>query len=174
MNLEGARLVCNQIGVDDKQFYQAISTFKGAARRLELVVKNDYVTIFKDFAHSPSKLKATTQAVKEQFGNRKVIACMELHTFSSLNANFLDEYASAMDAADTAIVFFNPHTIAHKKLAAISADQVKHAFKRSDLMVFDDSKILENYLKNLNFKNEVLLMMTSGTFDGMDLKSLAN
>ena len=171
MNLEGARLVCNQIGVNDEQFYQAISTFKGAARRLELVVKNDHVTIFKDFAHSPSKLKATTQAVKEQFGNRKVIACMELHTFSSLNANFLDEYAGAMDAADTAIVFFNPHTIAHKKLAAISADQVKQAFKRSDLLVFDDSKTLENYLKNLNFKNDVLLMMSSGTFDGMDLKA---
>jgi UDP-N-acetylmuramate: L-alanyl-gamma-D-glutamyl-meso-diaminopimelate ligase len=174
MNLEGARLVCNQIGVNDEQFYQAISTFNGAARRLELVVKNDHITIFKDFAHSPSKLKATTQAVKEQFGNRRVIACMELHTFSSLNANFLDEYAGAMDAADTAIVFFNPHTIAHKKLDAISADQVKQAFKRSDLLVFDDSKTLENYLKNLNFKNDVLLMMSSGTFDGMDLKSLAN
>jgi UDP-N-acetylmuramate: L-alanyl-gamma-D-glutamyl-meso-diaminopimelate ligase len=173
MNLEGARLVCNQIGVNDEQFYKAISTFKGAARRLELVIKNDHVTIFKDFAHSPSKLKATTQAVKEQFGNRKVIACMELHTFSSLNANFLDEYAGAIDAADTAIVFFNPQTISHKKLAAISADQVKQAFKRSDLMVFDDSKTLENYLKNLNFKNDVLLMMSSGTFDGMDLKSLA-
>jgi UDP-N-acetylmuramate: L-alanyl-gamma-D-glutamyl-meso-diaminopimelate ligase len=173
MNLEGARLVCNQIGVNDEQFYQAISTFKGAARRLELVVKNDYVTIFKDFAHSPSKLKATTQAVKEQFGNRKVIACMELHTFSSLNANFLDEYAGAMDAADTAIVFFNPHTISHKKLAAISADQVKQAFKRNDLIVFDDSKTLENYLKNLKFNNDVLLMMSSGTFDGMDLKALA-
>jgi UDP-N-acetylmuramate: L-alanyl-gamma-D-glutamyl-meso-diaminopimelate ligase len=171
MNLEGARLVCNQIGVNDEQFYQAISTFKGAARRLELVVKNDHVTIFKDFAHSPSKLKATTQAVKEQFGNRKVIACMELHTFSSLNANFLDEYAGAMDAADTAIVFFNPHTIAHKKLDAISADQVKQAFKRNDLIVYDDSKTLENYLKNLEFNNDVLLMMSSGTFDGMDLKA---
>lgn len=173
MNLEGARLVCNQIGVNDEQFYQAISSFKGAARRLELVVKNDQVTIFKDFAHSPSKLKATTQAVKEQFGNRKVIACMELHTFSSLNANFLDEYAGAINAADTAIVFFNPHTIAHKKLDAISADQVKQAFKRNDLIVFDESKKLENYLKMLKFNNDVLLMMSSGTFDGMDLKALA-
>src|ERR1035437_4321590 len=128
MNLNGARLACNQIGVTDEQFYLAIQTFTGAAKRLEVVKKNDVTAVYKDFAHSPSKLKATTQAVKKQFPDRKLIACMELHTFSSLNENFLKEYGGSMALADEAIVYFNPHTIEHKKLKPITEEQVKQAF----------------------------------------------
>jgi UDP-N-acetylmuramate: L-alanyl-gamma-D-glutamyl-meso-diaminopimelate ligase len=173
MNLNGARLVCNKIGIHDEQFYEAIQSFKGAAKRLELVYRNDHFNFYKDFAHSPSKLKATTQAVKEQFTNRKVIACMELHTFSSLNENFLREYNGAMDTADEAIVYFNPHTIAHKKLKEITPEQVHQAFNRKDLKVMIKSSDVTDYLKSINWKDKVLLMMSSGNFDGVDFNALA-
>ena len=170
LNLEGARLMCNQVGVGDELFYKSIATFKGAARRLELIGNSDQVRVYKDFAHSPSKLMATTKAVKQQFQNRKVIACMELHTFSSLNAEFLDHYKDSMNEADIAIVYYNPQTIAHKKLAPITHDQVKKAFAREDLLVMSDSAELKNYLKNFPFQNDVLLLMSSGTFDGLDFR----
>ena len=168
MNLTGARYVCNAIGVNDDQFDAAIQSFGGAARRLELVSKRDTFNCYKDFAHSPSKLKATTSAVKKQFPNRKVVACMELHTFSSLTAEFLKEYNGAMDAADEAYVYFNPHTIAHKKLSPITIEQVKSAFARPDIKVSTDSKQLVAELQSKNWNNSVLLFMTSGNFDGMD------
>jgi UDP-N-acetylmuramate: L-alanyl-gamma-D-glutamyl-meso-diaminopimelate ligase len=173
MNIKGAQLICEQIGINADDFYGAIQTFKGAAKRLELVHQQDGFHFYKDFAHSPSKLKATTQAVKQQFTNRKTIACMELHTFSSLNEAFLNEYNGAMDAADEAIVYFNPHTIAHKKLKDITVEQVLQAFNRSDLKVFTESKTVTDYLKNHRWKNKVLLMMSSGNFDGIDFKLLA-
>ena len=173
MNLNGARLVCNQIGVTDQMFYEAIQTFKGASNRLELLFKNDNTTIFRDFAHSPSKLKATTAAVKEQYPNRKLIACMELHTFSSLNENFLAEYKGAMDKADVAIVYYNPHTIEHKKLKPITTEQVKNAFARNDLQVFTNSQELMNTLKTESFHNTNLLLMSSGNYDGVDVKNIA-
>lgn len=172
MNLNGARLVCNQLNITDAQFYEAIQSFKGASKRLELVKKNDKTAIYKDFAHSPSKLKATTEAVKAQFPNRKLIACMELHTFSSLNEEFLNQYKGSMDLADEAIVYFNPHTIAHKKLKPITEEQVKKAFANDQLKVYTDSKILLSDLLNMNFKNKNLLMMSSGNFDGIDFKEL--
>jgi UDP-N-acetylmuramate: L-alanyl-gamma-D-glutamyl-meso-diaminopimelate ligase len=174
MNLNGARLVCAKIGISGKQFVEAIKSFKGAAKRLELVYKNPDFNFYKDFAHSPSKLKATTNAVKEQFTNRKVIACMELHTFSSLTEEFLKEYKGAMDLADEAIVYFNPHTIAHKKLKEITTDQVMQAFNRKDLKVFTKSEDVTSYLKSLHWKNKVLLMMSSGNFDGVDFNMLAS
>lgn len=173
MNLNGARLVCNQIGVTDEMFYEAIRSFKGASNRLELLFKNNNTTIFRDFAHSPSKLKATTAAVKEQYPNRKLIACMELHTFSSLNENFLAEYKGAMDKADVAIVYYNPHTIEHKKLKPITPEQVKQAFARNDLQIFTNSSQLLNTLKTLNFNNTNLLLMSSGNYDGVDVKNIA-
>lgn len=173
MNLNGARLVCNELGLSDEQFYDAIQTFKGAAKRLELVSKTDNFSFFKDFAHSPSKLKATTQAVKQQFKDRKTLACMELHTFSSLNENFLKEYNGAMNDADEAIVYFNPHTIAHKKLKPITEEQVLNYFNRQDLKVFTNSDELKNYLKSKSLKNHVLLMMSSGNFDGIDFNELS-
>ena len=173
MNLNGARLVCNKLGLNDSQFYDAIQTFTGAAKRLELVSKTNEFSFYKDFAHSPSKLKATTQATKQQFTNRKILACMELHTFSSLNETFLAEYDGAMNDADEAIVYFNPHTIAHKKLKPITEEQVLNYFNRKDLKVFTDSNILVTYLKTKSLKNHVLLMMSSGNFDGIDFKQLS-
>jgi len=173
MNLNGARLVSNKIGVSDENFYKAISSFKGAARRLELIDRNDSIAIYKDFAHSPSKLKATIQAVKQQFAKRKIIACMELHTFSSLNENFLIQYRDSMNDADEAIVYYNPHTIEHKKLKPISGEQVKEAFGKKDLKTFINSSEMKNHLLETKKENSVLLMMSSGNFDGIDLKKLA-
>ncbi len=174
MNLTGARYVCNAIGITDEQFDAAIQSFKGAARRLELVLKKDSFNCYKDFAHSPSKLKATTAAVKQQFPDRHVVACMELHTFSSLTAEFLKEYNGAMNTADEAYVYFNPHTIAHKKLPPISIEQVREAFARTDLKVSTDSAALMNELRTKNWNNSVLLFMTSGNFDGVDFAEVAN
>ena len=172
MNLNGARLVCNKVGISDEQFFAGIQSFKGAAKRLELVYKTENFNFYKDFAHSPSKLKATTNAVKEQFKDRTVIACMELHTFSSLNQNFLNEYNGAMNLADEAIVYFNPHTIEHKKLKEITVEQVHKAFNRDDLKVFTKSTDLVEYLTSIHWQNKVLLMMSSGNFDGIDFKDL--
>lgn len=174
LNLNGARLVCGKLGLSDAQFYEAIQSFKGAARRLELVYKDENFAFYKDFAHSPSKLKATTQAVKQQFGQRHIVACMELHTFSSLNETFLAEYKGAMNDADEAIVYFNPHTIAHKKLKPITEQQVFDYFGRKDLKVFTDSQSLQDYLKAKSLKHNVLLMMSSGNFDGIDFKHLSS
>lgn len=173
MNLNGAKLVCNKIGISDEQFYAAIQSFKGAAKRLELVHKTDSFNFYKDFAHSPSKLKATTNAVKQQFKDRKIIACMELHTFSSLNEDFLMQYKDSMNLADEAIVYFNPHTIAHKKLKEITPEQVHSCFHRKDLKVFTESAKLTDYLKSKHLTNSVLLMMSSGNFDGVDFSKLA-
>lgn len=173
MNLTGARYVCNAIGITNEQFDAAIQSFKGAARRLELVLKKDSFNCYKDFAHSPSKLKATTAAVKQQFPDRHVVACMELHTFSSLTAEFLKEYNGAMNTADEAYVYFNPHTIAHKKLPPITIEQVRAAFARPDLKVSTDSSALMNELKAKNWNNSVLLFMTSGNFDGVDFAEVA-
>jgi UDP-N-acetylmuramate: L-alanyl-gamma-D-glutamyl-meso-diaminopimelate ligase len=173
LNLNAARLACNKLGLNDGKFYDAIQSFKGASKRLELVSKTENFAFYKDFAHSPSKLKATTQAVKQQFEGRKVLACMELHTFSSLNETFLAEYNGAMNDADEAIVYFNPHTIAHKKLKPITEEQVLNYFNRKDLKVFTDSNTLVTYLKSKSLKNHVLLMMSSGNFDGIDFKQLS-
>lgn len=173
MNLNAAKEACKQVGVAEEQFLNAIQTFKGAAKRLELVFKNNHFNFYKDFAHSPSKLKATTASVKEQFNNRKIIACMELHTFSSLNEAFLNEYKGSMNTADEAIVYYNPHTIAHKKLKEITIEQVSNAFDRQDLKVYTSSSELVSYLHSLNYANTVLLMMSSGNFDGIDFAKLA-
>ena len=168
-NMEGARLICNQLKISDEKFYEAIQSFKGAAKRLELIAKNDKTAIYKDFAHSPSKLKATTAAVKQQYPNRKLIACMELHTFSSLNKTFLKEYHNSMETADEAYVYFSKHTLEHKKLAAISPEEVKQAFGSKNITVYTDSKELFELLENKNWDNSVLLLMSSGNFDGINL-----
>ncbi|MGE0566449.1 MAG: UDP-N-acetylmuramate--L-alanine ligase [Bacteroidia bacterium] len=173
MNLMAAKEVCNLVGINDKAFYDAIGSFKGAAKRLEPVYRSANFSFFKDFAHSPSKLKATTQSVKKQFPDKKLIACMELHTFSSLNENFLNEYNGSMKEADEAIVYFNPKTIAHKKLKAISIDDVKKAFSDPRIIVFTESDELVKYLKMENWNNKVLLMMSSGNFDGIDFTALS-
>ncbi len=141
---------------------------------MELVYKNETFNFYKDFAHSPSKLKATTAAVRQQFDKRHIVACMELHTFSSLTEEFLNEYNGAMNTADEAIVYYNPHTIAHKKLKPITEEQVLKAFARKDLKVFTDSKAVTDYLKSKKWNDSVLLMMSSGNFDGVDFSKLAH
>lgn len=170
MNVNGARLVCRQVEISDEQFYAAIASFKGAEKRLELIVKNNSFTFYKDFAHSPSKVKATIEAVKKQFPERKLVAIFELHTFSSLNEEFLKEYQGTMEAADEAIVYFNPHTIEHKKLKAISAEQVKRSFGKKSLQVITESKRITEFIDSQQWQNANLLMMSSGTFDGLDFK----
>jgi len=174
MNINGARLVCNQLGLNDDQFYEAIQSFKGAAKRLELVKRNDVSAMYKDFAHSPSKLKATTQAVKKQFPERKLVACMELHTFSSLTDEFLKEYKSSMQLADVAIVYYYQHTIEHKKLKPITEEQVKNAFGGNNIHVITNSDQLIQELLKMNYDNKNLLMMSSGNFDGIDFKELGD
>jgi len=171
-NLNAAKLVCNELGVSNANFYKQIANFKGASMRLELVKRTNTSALYKDFAHSPSKLKATSSAMKKQFENRKLVACMELHTFSSLNDEFLAQYQGSMDTPDTAIVYFSPQAIAHKKLEPITKQQVHSAFNREDLLVFTDAKKLEDYLTTLNWNNQNLLMMSSGTFDGLNIKNL--
>ncbi|MDR2511452.1 MAG: Mur ligase domain-containing protein [Bacteroidales bacterium] len=166
-NVAAARVVCKKLGIADEEFFTAITSFKGASKRLELFHKTENFAVFKDFAHSPSKLKATISAVAEQYPERELVACLELHTFSSLTKEFLKEYKNTMDEADVAIVYFNPHTIAHKKLPPVTTDMVKNAFGRSDLLVFSDSKALEHHLKSLKKHQLNLLMMSSGNFDGI-------
>lgn len=172
-NIQAAHMVCRQLGVSDKDFYTAISEFRGAAKRLQIINETDNCTIFQDFAHSPSKLKATVSAVKEQYPDRKLTACMELHTFSSLTAGFLPEYKDSMINADKAFVYYNPKTIEHKHLAAITPAQVSQAFGGDNIEVFTDSAKLVQKLHQLKYKNHNLLMMSSGNFDGVNLKSLA-
>jgi UDP-N-acetylmuramate: L-alanyl-gamma-D-glutamyl-meso-diaminopimelate ligase len=172
LNIEGARIVCENIGISASNFYNAISSFKGAARRLELLAKNNSVAVFKDFAHSPSKLRATINAVRQQFPERKLIACMELHTFSSLNENFLDQYNGTMDEANVPFVYYNPHTVAHKKLKPISVEMVWKAFANNQIKVFTDSgKLIDEII---HVKDSVVyLFMSSGNFDGIDLNNFA-
>lgn len=173
-NLDGARLVLSSIGVNSDMFFEAIQSFKGASKRLELVKRTNKSVIYKDFAHSPSKLKATTKALKDQYPNRDLVACMELHTFSSLNKDFLDQYKNSMQSADKAIVYFSPHTLEHKKLAMISPEEVKEAFSSANVQVYTSSEQIQNDLKEMNWDNSNLLMMSSGNFDGIDFNDLAN
>tara|TARA_B100000902_G_scaffold103594_1_gene105863 strand:- start:1540 stop:2874 length:1335 start_codon:yes stop_codon:yes gene_type:complete len=172
LNLNAARIVCNELGISDTNFYKKISSFKGASKRLELIQENVKSAIYIDFAHSPSKLKATCTAMKNQFTNRKLVACIELHTFSSLNKRFLTQYKGCMDIPDTAIVYFNPQAVNKKKLNIITQEEVYNAFARKDLKIFTKSEDLEDYLKQLNWKNQNLLMMSSGNFNEIKLTNL--
>jgi len=173
-NMNAARLACRQIGVTDEQFYSVISEFPGASNRLQKIAETKNSIAFKDFAHSPSKLRATVKAVKHQFPDRKLIACMELHTFSSLTEEFLPQYSGCMDEADVAFVYFNPDVIQHKHLKNIDPEQVKLAFGGKNLTVFTDSEALQVKLRALNYDNSALLLMTSGNFSGVNLIEFAN
>jgi UDP-N-acetylmuramate: L-alanyl-gamma-D-glutamyl-meso-diaminopimelate ligase len=172
-NMNAARLACKQIGVTDEQFYSVISEFPGASNRLQKIAETNNSVAYKDFAHSPSKLRATVKAVKHQYPDRKLIACMELHTFSSLTEEFLPQYAGCMEEADIAFVYYNPEVIQHKHLRDIEPDHVKKAFGGSNLTVFTDSKALQQKLRELNYDNSALLLMTSGNFSGVDLIEFA-
>jgi UDP-N-acetylmuramate: L-alanyl-gamma-D-glutamyl-meso-diaminopimelate ligase len=169
-NLVGAKWICQQMGVDEADFFEAISTFKGASKRLEKIAEANNKVAFKDFAHSPSKVKATTQAVKEQYPERKLLACLELHTYSSLNAGFLEEYQGALDAADEAIVFYSPDAVKIKGLDEVTAEQIFQSFQRQDIQIFTDARSFQDYLFAQDFENSTLLLMSSGNYGGLDFE----
>ena len=170
-NLMGAMNLAKAIGIENSDFLKAMSDFTGAGKRLQKVIERPNFVMFKDFAHSPSKLKATTTAVKHQYPNRKVIACMELHTFSSLKKEFLPHYEGAMLAADEALVYFNPEVVHHKKLEPISTQQVFDGFGGA-VHVKDKTEDVLAFIRAQNWDNSVLLMMSSGNFDGIDYDQL--
>ena len=199
LNLTAARLACRQVGVTDEQFDEAISSFEGASKRLELVKKNDTCAVYKDFAHAPSKLRATIHAMREQYPDRKLVACMELHTFSSLTQEFLQQYAHSMDEADVRCVYFSQHALQLKKLPPLDPEEVKAAFEGTPsgtqasrlqaagtaahpdaaetaahpVEVFTDSAAMVAKVKAMDWKDANLLMMSSGNFDGIDFNQLA-
>lgn len=174
MNLNAAKNVCAQLGINEDGFNAAISSFAGAAKRLELISAMDQTNVYKDFAHSPSKLKATIKAVKSQFTDRKLVAFMELHTFSSLNKDFLKEYKGCMNDADIAIVYIDAKTFEQKKMHPLTEQDIKQAFEDDRLLYFDNQQELLTYLTGLNYQQTNLLMMSSGTYAGLDLHQLAN
>ena len=173
LNLTAARLACRQVGVTDAQFDEAISTFEGASKRLELVKKSDSCAVYKDFAHAPSKLRATIHAMREQYPGRRLVACMELHTFSSLTQEFLQQYKGAMDEADVRYVYYSKHALQLKKLPDLDPEEVKKAFG-GDVEVFTDSAAMVDKVKAMDWKDANLLMMSSGNFDGIDFAQLAD
>ncbi len=168
-NLEGARWICQLMGIDADDFYEAIATFKGASKRLEKIAETKTAVAYKDYAHSPSKVKATTQAVKNQYPNRKLIACLELHTYSSLSPDFLKEYRGTLDTADTAVVFYSPQAVMIKQLKEIKQEQIEEAFDRDDLVVFTNPADFKTYLYSQDYENTCLLLMSSGNYGGLDL-----
>ena len=172
-NLVGAMHLAQSMGIENDSFLRAMNDFTGAGKRLQKVVDSERFTMFKDFAHSPSKLKATTAAIKKQYPSRKVVACMELHTFSSLNQEFLPHYKDAMIAADLALVYFNPEVVAHKKLAPLSNEDVFNGFG-GNVIVFDNSANFTHYIYSQDWNNSVLLLMSSGNFDGIDYNQLGD
>ncbi len=168
-NLAGAKWICQNMGVDENDFYEAIATFKGASKRLEKIAQGQSSVAYKDFAHSPSKVSATTKAVKEQYPKRRLVACLELHTYSSFNPEFLKEYKGALDDADEAIVFYLPESVAIKKLAAVTPQQITQAFERNDLKIFTDASAFKDFVFEQDFADSVLLLMSSGNYGGLDL-----
>jgi UDP-N-acetylmuramate: L-alanyl-gamma-D-glutamyl-meso-diaminopimelate ligase len=166
-NLQGARMICQQIGISDECFFKSITGFKGASMRMEKLYQDHSLTVYRDFAHAPSKVKATINALNEQYPDQTLVACFELHTFSSLNDLFLPHYAGTMDEADKAIVYFDPHAIKLKRLPEISPAQVKAGFGHPNLEVYSDSKLLKERLRLRPEGKSVLLLMSSGDFGGM-------
>jgi len=171
-NLSGAKWICQHMGIDEDDFYEAIANFKGASKRLEKIVETKSTVIFKDFAHSPSKVAATTKAVKNQYKNRTILACLELHTYSSLNADFLKEYKGALDFADRAVVFYSPHAVKIKQLEEVTAQQIAHAFERDDLIIYKNPEEFKQFLYSENIANSAIVLMSSGNYGGLDFEEL--
>ncbi len=171
-NLAGAKWVCQHMGIDEDDFYEAIASFKGASKRLEKVAESKTAVIYKDFAHSPSKVAATTAAVSKQYSERKTIACLELHTYSSLDPEFLVQYKNALDPADTAVVFYSPHAVEIKKLAPVTREQILEAFDREDLIVMTNPSEFKSWLFEQSLDNCALLLMSSGNYGGLDFEEL--
>lgn len=172
-NMEAARLACAQLGVSGADFYRAMQEFKGAARRLELLEETEDCAIYKDFAHAPSKVKATTLAVKQRFPNRRLVACLELHTYSSLSKAFLPHYHESLAAADEAIVYYNKHTFEIKRLEMLDQQEVAAAFEHPNLRVITDTNELKDYLKRISLKQTNLLLMSSGNYGGIVVDTFA-
>ena len=167
-NLAGAKWICQNMGVDEADFYEAIASFKGASKRLEKIAEGKGKVAYKDFAHSPSKVSATTKAVKNQYPDRKLIACLELHTYSSLNTEFLKEYQNALDAADVAVVFYSPDAVKIKQLEEVTYEQIAQSFQREDLIIYTNPADFKNFLFSQNFDNSALLLMSSGNYGGLN------
>jgi UDP-N-acetylmuramate: L-alanyl-gamma-D-glutamyl-meso-diaminopimelate ligase len=167
-NLAGAKWICQNMGVDEADFYEAIASFKGASKRLEKIAESKTKVAYKDFAHSPSKVAATTKAVKERYPDRTVIACLELHTYSSLNSEFLKEYQGALEYADVAVVFYSPDAVKIKQLEEVTYEQIATSFNRNDLIIYTNPKDFKEYLFNLNLENSALLLMSSGNYGGLN------
>lgn len=174
MNLNGAKMVLQRIGVTEEMFYDAIQSFEGASKRLQLIGENDDSAVFLDFAHAPSKVEATTQALKEKYNDRKLTACLELHTYSSLNKNFITNYQDTLKAADDACIYFNPNNQKQQDENKIEVEDVENAFNFHMLKVFTDINEMENYLSQQSWKSHNLLMMSSGNFSNLDLKKLSS
>ena len=172
MNLEGARAICKQLGMMDDDFNEAIQSFKGASKRLELINRTKDFVAYKDFAHAPSKVTSVTNAVKEQYQDKEVVGCLEIHTYSSLNPEFLVQYKGALDKADIKIVNYDPEALKIKRMEMISPDDIKKAFGDDSILVFTSSEDLKNYIQTLDKSNKVFLMMSSGSFGGTDLNEL--
>ena len=172
LNLEGARLICNQLGVMDEEFYEAITSFKGASKRLELVKREENYVVYKDYAHSPSKVKATTAAVKEQYPDKELVVCLELHTYSSLNPEFLVQYEGALDQADIKIVNYSQEALRIKRREPIDPELIKKSFGDDSITVFTEPEKLHEHLKNLDKSNRVFLMMSSGNYGGLNLNEI--
>ena len=169
LNLQAAYLVCKELGMEDEAFARSIATFEGAAKRLERIAQKNGCNVYRDFAHAPSKVKASISAVKEQFPDKKLIAVLELHTFSSLDKNFMTEYKGAMDKADVAIVFYSKHALELKRMNYLDPMAVKNGFQKENLEVIMERKTLEEKLKSYSFNDTNYLFMSSGNYDGMDI-----
>ena len=177
LNMEAAVSVCEALGINRADGYKTISDFAGAAKRLEKLMDEEKMVVYRDFAHAPSKLNATLDAVREAYPDRKLIACFELHTYSSLNEKFLSEYEGSMNAADEAIVYYSHHALSLKGLPALDKEKVKNQFNRNDLTVIAQKEELENHVKALlreAGEPVCLLLMSSGSFDGIDWNSLCS
>lgn len=172
-NLSGAKEVLKRIGITNEQFFEAISSFEGAAGRLEVIKENTSATVYKDFAHAPSKVKATVKAVKEIYPSRDLLACVELHTYSSLNKKFLPQYKDSLKNAQVPVVYFNPEKLKAKKLEPLAEADIKAAFANQQIRIFDNSQKLESFLLEQSWKNKNLLMMSSGNFGGIDIAQLS-
>lgn len=173
-NLAGAKWICQHMGIDEDDFYEAVASFKGASKRLEKIVESKSTVVFKDFAHSPSKVMATTKAVREQFPEKRLVACLELHTFSSLNPEFLKEYKRSLESADEAVVFFSPEALEIKKMQPISTDQIREAFDKDGLIVYTTAQEFKEHLQTLDYSSVVLLLMSSGNYGGLDFEEIKN
>jgi UDP-N-acetylmuramate: L-alanyl-gamma-D-glutamyl-meso-diaminopimelate ligase len=174
LNLNAALLACRELGIGNADFLEAISSFSGASKRLELLSRNAFTNIYRDFAHAPSKVKATIEAVKQQFPERRLIAVLELHTYSSLNEQFLKEYDGTMDGADLAAVFYSKHALELKRLPELPITRVYDGFGKDGLMVFNEKTGLEKWLAKQSYENANLLLMSSGNYDGSDIINFAN